>query len=765
MKALVKSLRGGALKQFSDLFGGGWGPLPGYGGATGSPSQITRAINVYGGTDESSAAVFACVRKIADEMAAYPWQLLDAKDQVIKPEAIPEDLDALLKEPMPDTTYFDYCADVGTDLELVGNSFWLCEEMNALQQPRYMERLDPAMVQIATDQQDRKIGYVLNIRGRQIPFGLADIVHFRTRNPLNKHLGMGTVEAIFREVEADLAETAHVAAFFRNGARIAGVLTIPENLDDVQFQRLQQQVAEQDGSPHAAYRTLIAEKTADFKPVTQAPVASGVIELRRLSQDAIYKAFGVPEFLLGGTSQGGVYKMSEAQFIFYRNMLPRARRYQERMTLSLVARWEGRKFQTLPEMNEPPEDMLDNASKMLQTGASLNEARKKAGEPEIDDPRADEPLLPSGYLPWSFIAAGKTLPGAAAGPAALTGLEGAGAPEAHVIDARPLRAPRPSQRPALPAPDENRLSRKAAAEEGEVVDAEVVIKQPPLPAGYEVRTDIQPKIAQRDAVQELIDGQAAFLASATPEMRQVFVDFFNGQRKRVIARLYAAERGINGSHPKHEARRKALTPESVWDDQAETTRLLEVYARALLKLGKEAVQVPARIVNASIRWDQGHPLVQRAIEEMGRLIVRINETTRQAISHEIVRGVERGYSVPQIANGNPDENYDGIAGVFDEASAARAETIARSETAMLFNASANVAYEESDIGHVEVLDGTEYDEKCRKANRQIWTTRKARKNPIEHPNCVRAFAPVVGDLADVEVHDLKEDPDVELVAG
>ena len=46
-------------KQFTDWMGGGWTPMGGY-GATGSPAKVTQAINTYGGTDESSAAVFAC---------------------------------------------------------------------------------------------------------------------------------------------------------------------------------------------------------------------------------------------------------------------------------------------------------------------------------------------------------------------------------------------------------------------------------------------------------------------------------------------------------------------------------------------------------------------------------------------------------------------------------------------------------------------------------------------------------------------------------
>ena len=73
----------------------------------------------------------------------------------------------------------------------------------------------------------------------------------------------------------------------------------------------------------------------------------------------------------------------------------------------------------------------------------------------------------------------------------------------------------------------------------------------------------------------------------------------------------------------------------------------------------------------------------------------------------------------------------------------RAKLIARTETAVAQNTSSLEAYDSVDIFQSrKVFDGTD-DEECRNANGQLWSPGYAKANMIQHPNCVRAFAPSV----------------------
>lgn len=71
--------------------------------------------------------------------------------------------------------------------------------------------------------------------------------------------------------------------------------------------------------------------------------------------------------------------------------------------------------------------------------------------------------------------------------------------------------------------------------------------------------------------------------------------------------------------------------------------------------------------------------------------------------------------------------------------------IARSEVARIQNIGSLNRYENRGIRRVHVLDdeGPNSCEECKIANGQIWTLEKAMINELEHPNCVRSFAPVV----------------------
>jgi HK97 family phage portal protein len=128
------------------------------------------------------------------------------------------------------------------------------------------------------------------------------------------------------------------------------------------------------------------------------------------------------------------------------------------------------------------------------------------------------------------------------------------------------------------------------------------------------------------------------------------------------------------------------------------------------------------------------PDVIRLLKEAAQTVTGITEETRSQIATIMAHGREAGWSVAQYA--------DAIrqSGAF---SASRAETIARTELGRADNLGAMERYERGGVERVEVLDG-DFDTECATAHGQIWTLAEARANPLEHPRCVRSFAPVIG---------------------
>ena len=362
------------------------------------PARLGKLASAYGGTMDSVDWVFSCVSLVSSTCASYDWRMVgpagkNAGETIEKP---PTDLTQLLERPNSQWTYFDLIESIIMDLELVGNCYLLKNELNGLGQPKSIDRLIPDRVRIVLAPDGTERGYVYQpVAGIMVPYELDEVIHFRYPNPLDIHYGMGTVEGIAGLLDRATAQDQHVTGFFQNGARISGVLRVQGTMTETQFERLKQSYAEQFSGPANAYKMLIAEAQngVDYTPITQGPAAAGIVELMGVSKDAILSGFGVPEFLLGGAHQAGVEKMEEAQNIFLRAMIPRARRVAERLSLDVTQLW-GVDFRMDPHAHEPMSVRISYAKEMIGSGATVNESREAMGLPLSDDPKADMILIP-----------------------------------------------------------------------------------------------------------------------------------------------------------------------------------------------------------------------------------------------------------------------------------------------------------------------------------------------------------------------------------
>lgn len=742
-------------------------------GRGGLPRRLRSFMEAYGTYDDGVAWVYSCTAAVQEHMASYPFDILDASDEVVPVDNVPPELLDLLDEPNEWMTYYDMLEFATMDLELAGNSYWLKDQMNGLGQPLALYRLRPEFMKIAANDAGRLAGYVYEVQGIKVPYRPEEILHLKYPNPLDELYGMGRVEALQRELGADLAASQHVVGFFSSGARISGVLSIDGTLGDETFDRLEEQFREEYGAVAAnEHKVLIAEQGVRFDPITMPPAGTGVTEIRNMQKDIVLSAWGVPAPMLGGNMENANYKMTDARYIFTMRMRPRARKVSERFTLGLVGLW-GLQYAIQVEDNAPPQERAESAKSSFGLGASLNELRDMQGLTLIDDDRADEPLLLSTVQIWGQALSpprpqpqpgqgpqtpgggpGGQQPGGEQGGAPAEGAPPEGAPaegappppEGQSYVRIPVKAPRPRQR-RRPLGYRKRY-RATLATDGRngaggraLPPSRSPLIPPPLPPGYEDMGDIHLREADPGLAARILAHRAEYLHwYFTPTYRR-FTDYFIAQRGRVLDRLMQ----YSGLAAEVDAgRRKAkrdLQSQSLWDEPVERDALLAAYLPLVDEAGARAVTVTT-LISTEVSWDLQAPHIAAARAQLGALITRVNDTTRDAIAREVELGMARGYSINQIANGFDAEGYRGVMGVFDEATTMRAERIARSETAMIYNAAANAGYEEAGVTHVEVMDGTG-DDVCAAAAGSVWTLAYANANPIGHPNCVRAFAPIV----------------------
>jgi SPP1 gp7 family putative phage head morphogenesis protein len=156
--------------------------------------------------------------------------------------------------------------------------------------------------------------------------------------------------------------------------------------------------------------------------------------------------------------------------------------------------------------------------------------------------------------------------------------------------------------------------------------------------------------------------------------------------------------------------------------------------RKLYPLAIEHAFADASLAGIPIAFDLENPFVQDVLEELALQIRDVSDTTKAEIQALVGRQAAEGWSAEELA-----KQIDALA---QTRSRTRARTIARTETGQAYNLGAVAAYRAAGLTHVDVLDG-EDDEPCKSANGSRWTLDEAAAAPLGHPNCVRAFAPVV----------------------
>jgi len=182
--------------------------------------------------------------------------------------------------------------------------------------------------------------------------------------------------------------------------------------------------------------------------------------------------------------------------------------------------------------------------------------------------------------------------------------------------------------------------------------------------------------------------------------------------------------------------------EPEWDPFAREMR--QILTQEYLALGAIAVSGVEDQLGITLTFDLNERILGMA--DIGSKVKGITDDSRDAIKSTIRQGIDDGVHPSVIAKRMQDQ-LNGWAGL-EDLTRSRAYTIARTETAHAFNLGAIAGYRESGlIDTVRVLDGAgcgwTYHDDPDVAHDSIRTLDEAQAQPSSHPNCVRAFAPVV----------------------
>lgn len=235
---------------------------------------------------------------------------------------------------------------------------------------------------------------------------------------------------------------------------------------------------------------------------------------------------------------------------------------------------------------------------------------------------------------------------------------------------------------------------------------------------------------------------------------------------RYAARLAGAFRDFGERLERRLGQRGPIPERKDWDDDvwaeepflenavddvvASLTEPLSAILRSeTILITEEAYRAASETVGAQIRFDLNSRDTKAALADVGWKIKDLTNESRASLRGIIRTGIDDGVHPSVIARRLIDAGMGWGGGPRgDQVAHSRAYVIARTETAMVFNKGAVSAYRTSGlVEKVECLDGATCGWRGHndpeRANGKVVTLDVAQRNLVSHPNCVRAYAPLV----------------------
>lgn len=308
----------------------------------------------------------------------------------------------LFDEPAPGLTYEALMHGAVADLDIYGNAYWLKLEAAG---DRMVIPLPPLKVTPVGGNLIQSAAYRLDTTTGQREYPASDIVHFRRYNPDDPRIGVSPLEPLRSILAEDAAATAHRRGFWENFARLEGVLTSPQGLSDVAYERLRADWQNLYAGADNAGKTAILEEGTDFKAISVSPKDAEFIEGRKQVLETVARAYNIPVSLLGLTDTATYASQEEFHTQLYVDTLgPWLKMLAGRIQREVVP-WFTDDPEVYVEFNIEEKlrgsfDQQANAVRALGGVPifSVNELRARYNMPRIEDAQFDVPVKPSNVI-------------------------------------------------------------------------------------------------------------------------------------------------------------------------------------------------------------------------------------------------------------------------------------------------------------------------------------------------------------------------------
>ena len=528
--------------------------------------------------------------------------------------------------------------------------------------------------------------YVYTVGGTEYGVEARDMCHLALPNPVEDIYGLSPLQVAARTVNLDLNMTDFAKIYFQNAGVPSGLLKVKRRLtSQEEASTIRSRWRSQFGGVNNFHRIAILDDDAEYQPMSNSPKDMELTGLHNLTESRICAVFGVPPILVGAN-----VGLQRSTFSNYRE----ARLAFHSETLEpMVAR------------------ILRYFNRNLFDEYSGNET-----------------------LAVDWVAMRGVLDDQAATTTRLTALFAGG-----IITLNEAR-----EELGFNAVSDGAVRRVPSSvfEIAEGAAAPVAVDAAPVEQTLALSELKAPRVAPRGRImrRQLIEDRE----EETDALSAKVLTHFRGIRNRVD--------GILGRHMERQTEVVKDYPFGVEDmlPPIETGNLSRILQAAAQKVSKRTFKIINDLgIAGTLDWDEKLPVVQEALVQAPTRAAMIHRTTNKAVSKAVQIGVERGYTVTQLARGVPDDNFPGIRSLLTETEN-RSRLIARTEVMRTQNQTTVGFYKEQGFLYVQADDGGDSDDTyidpgdgrtCSERNGLIYST-EAAALVDDHPNGTLNWMPM-----------------------
>lgn len=379
-------------------------------------------------------------------------------------------------------------------IDLVGEGWIVIVKAARGRLPLELWYVRPDRIAPVEDANDFISGYTYTSPdGIPIPLALDEVLRIQLPNPLDPYRGMGPVQSLLADLDASRYSAEWNRNFFRNSAEPGGVVEVPNNLSDPQFDQFQQRWSQSHKGVVNAHRVALLENGAKWVERKYTMRDMQFTELRGVSREIFMEAFGIHKHMLGIADDVNRANAEAAEVMHAKHLIvPRLERWKELANIQFLPMFGGDGDLEFDYESPVPEDGED--------ARADRESKANAAKVYVDMGCTFESVQESLDLPDTLVWEKPEPPTIVAPP----GQPAPNAPDSGGKPAAPVK--KPANLLALDMPEVDLTD--VQAEWQAALDRTV----------YEYQTEVQP--AQRaelaEQVQHAIDGRdLAALAALT----------------------------------------------------------------------------------------------------------------------------------------------------------------------------------------------------------------------------------------------------------